>query len=114
VNVVGVDLSLTATGIADANGARTISLRTKGMERLAAIRDVVWIATHVSDLGSGAACNLCAPVTLYGAHPDLLVIEGYSMGSHSSHAHELGELGGVVRLKLWEAGLPTSTFRRPC
>lgn len=34
---------------------------------------------------------------------ELVLLEGYSFGSRQSHAHALGELGGVVRLALWEA-----------
>jgi hypothetical protein len=45
------------------------------------------------------------PLYFYGDHPDLVVIEGYSYGSPNA-AHPVGEMGGVVRLALWESGLP--------
>jgi crossover junction endodeoxyribonuclease RuvC len=35
---------------------------------------------------------------------DLVLIEGYSYGSKFSHAHALGELGGVLKVAILEAG----------
>ena len=34
------------------------------------------------------------------------VIEGYAFGARNSQAHKIGELGGVVRLALYEANIP--------
>ena len=86
-NVVGLDLSLTATGIAAAGVADV--LRPKGLtgpERLA------WLCDRVD-----------AIVKLHNAA--LVVVEGYAYGRQNT-AHQLGELGGVIRLALWEAGIP--------
>ncbi len=83
--VVGLDLSLNRSGVADGATACTFRPRCDGMERLRKVRDFMRLATD-------------------GA--DLVVIEGYSMGSHGAHSHALGELGGVVRLALFEAGIP--------
>ena len=33
-------------------------------------------------------------------------MEGYSFASRHSQAHSIGELGGVIRLLLWESGIP--------
>lgn len=86
MGVVGVDLSLTSTGVARADG-RTFRIRSqlRGMERI----NHIW---------QSLAENLSSAF--------LVVLEGYSMGTarQSSHAHALGELGGVVRYKLWTAG----------
>lgn len=111
--VVAFDLSLTSTGVADRNGTRRITPTGTGPARLAEIRDSVLRATHVTDkFGSGPACRTCTPwgssvasVKHYGTHPDLVVIEGYSYASPNS-AHDVGEMGGVVRLALYEAGIP--------
>jgi crossover junction endodeoxyribonuclease RuvC len=89
-SVGGLDLSLTATGVALPDGTfATISTSAKGMPRLAAIRDAVLGMVGMADV---------------------VVVEGYSMGSGraggTTHAHGLGELGGVVRLALYEAGIP--------
>lgn len=88
MNVFGIDLSLTSTGIADATGARTITNKLRGMERIEYIR------AEIED------------TLLLPSLTTLVVLEGYSFGSHASHAHELGELGGVVRWWLWSCGVP--------
>jgi crossover junction endodeoxyribonuclease RuvC len=83
--VVGVDPSLSSTGVALADGGfATISTSAKGPKRLEAIRDRL--------------LKIALPC-------DIVVIEGYSMASHQG-AHQLGELGGVLRLALWQAGVP--------
>lgn len=35
-----------------------------------------------------------------------VAIEGYSFSSRNSHAHSLGELGGAIRIALYERGIP--------
>jgi len=84
--IVGVDLSLTATGVALAGGPRLIRSKRKGLARLHEI--------------SGEILDIAR------AEPDtLVIIEGYSFSSHAAHAHELGALGGVVRYRLWRRGI---------
>lgn len=81
--VVGLDLSLTATGVA-AGAADTLRFpRLKGIPRLVALRDEIL-----------ARC----------ADADLVLIEGYSFNSRVGGEH-LGELGGVVRVGLFEHGI---------
>jgi Holliday junction resolvasome RuvABC endonuclease subunit len=96
LRVLGLDPSLTATGIADANGRLlTVTPRgRRGPQRLAHIRD-----------------RVLEQVTL-GA--DLVAIEGYSYASKGSSAYQLGELGGVIRLALWEAGVPFAEVPPSC
>jgi len=86
ITVVGVDLSLSATGIAYTNGATaTIDTRkVSGAQRLVVIRDAVRLALDVEEWA-----------------PDLVVIEGYAFG-RPNQAHQIGELGGVVRVALHE------------
>lgn len=83
-NIIGLDLSLTATGICLEDGT-TLTIRSKhrDMERLADIRSLVL----------GVISNT-----------DLVVIEGYSYGS-PHRSHHLGELGGVIRLALYDASI---------
>lgn len=85
--VMGLDMSLQATGVACAScGPRTVSFpKLRGEERLVQIRQDVM------------SC---------GYFHDVVVLEGYSFGSHQAHSHALGELGGVVRVALHEAGIP--------
>lgn len=84
---LGLDLSLTATGIAcDEHGTFVISTsKTTGVDRLILIRETV--LDHADEA-------------------DLVAIEGYSFGSHMAYAHALGELGGAVRVGLFEAMRP--------
>jgi crossover junction endodeoxyribonuclease RuvC len=90
VKIFALDLSLTSTGWARNYGPAplrgTYTPRGKGVPRLA---DVVrWLARQLLQLGE----------------PDLVVIEGYSYASVHV-AHQLGELGGTVRLYLYSKGL---------
>lgn len=94
--VLAVDLSLTRTGLCDDDGPTTYAASGEGLTRLAAIRDRV--------LDAAAAAELVA-------------IEGYSFGSKGRAVVSIGELGGVVRLALAEAGVafvdvPPSTLKK--
>lgn len=84
--IVGLDLSLTSTGVATPEGTFLLEPRTKGLERLIEIRR--GIDAFIYDFGRPA---------------ELVVIEGYSYASQHV-AHQLGELGGMVRLYLYEHG----------
>lgn len=85
MNVIGLDLSLSATGVCHADGVtQAIKVKTRGMERLADIRNLV---DH------------------YTLGTDLIVIEGYAMGTaRQAGTYAIGELGGVIRLHLFELG----------
>lgn len=82
--VTGLDLSLTATGIATAAGTFLVKPKTSGVERLNEFY--------------GRALAL-AP----GA--DIAVIESYSFGSRYGR-EAMGALGGVVRLALYKERVP--------
>lgn len=86
IEVLGLDLSLTASGIACAAGPRTFKPFTKGVQRLADVR-------------------ICVDAELE-THKDVVaIIEGYSFGSRNG-GERLGELGGVIRLLLWSHDTP--------
>lgn len=93
MNVIGLDLSLTGTGLVvlDIAGhvldAMTISSKLRDMERLAFIRST--IGKVFSNYEPGLAC-----------------IEGYSMGSRAGQLASIGELGGVVKLLLHRNNFP--------
>ncbi len=84
MRILALDLSLTATGVASPTGElHTVKPDPRrGPERLCWIRD---------QLGDQVRAGV-----------DLCVLEGYSYGSAYSHAHALGELGGVIRCLLHE------------
>lgn len=83
--MMGLDLSLTSTGVSINGETFSIKPKTKGIERLVEISDR--IINSAINAGSIA-----------------VVIEGYSFGSKFSRAHALGELGGVVKVALHKAG----------
>lgn len=88
--VVGLDLSLTSTGIAYANGTveHLETDKDRDVERLALILDRVRGALDVAE-----------------QPPDLAVIEGY--GYHGTKVgFAMGELGGLVRYHLWTDRTP--------
>lgn len=95
MNVLALDLSLTSTGVAFPDGSTdTWEPKLTGPARLA------WYRTGLRSLLDSAV--------------DFVVIEDYAYAGRFAHSHELGELGGVVRLvlhdarKLWVAIVPTS------
>jgi crossover junction endodeoxyribonuclease RuvC len=108
VIVAGLDLSLTSTGllIGDALDATTFSVRVerriasklRGLDRLHEIANTIVDACEVRGVED-------------------IAIEGYSFNSRASQAHALGELGGVVRLRLSLAGfqfwnVPPATLKK--
>lgn len=86
---LGLDLSLTATGIAELSdvGFGAITLDTgkkRGNDRLQYIRERIALRLEG-----------CKGVG----------IEGYAMGAKFNR-EAMGELGGIVRMLLWERGVP--------
>jgi crossover junction endodeoxyribonuclease RuvC len=93
MRIVGIDASLTGTGVAVLDGSlRTERIESKltGPARLFEIRNRVREIVASKTSPSGA---------------DLVVIEGYAFAK-PMQAHQVGELGGVLRLMLFETGIP--------
>src|SRR3990167_3361894 len=101
--VLAVDPSLTATALAVDEGLKHPTTwliqgveKLTGLPRLQRIRDgVVTMAQNV----------------------ELVVIEGYGFAAKQSRQHSLGELGGVLKLALYEAGhriaiVPPTTLKK--
>ena len=86
MRVLAFDLSLTSTGYAHSGGTGRIEVNSRGTERLAEIRD-----------------NIRALVLTHS--PERVAIEGYAY-ARANQAHQIGELGGVVRLLLHDMGVP--------
>lgn len=87
MKLMGLDLSLTSTGYSVDRETGIIATKTKGAERLSVI------SNSIIDL---IADNLV----------DAVIVEGYSFASRNSQAHSIGELGGAVRMRLFECGIP--------
>ena len=85
--LIGLDLSLTSTGVSVNGKTSVISTKARGAERL-----------HIV---SSAILDLCSSEKIVCA-----IIEGYSFASRNSQAHSIGEMGGAVRMKLWENRIP--------
>lgn len=86
-DVLGLDLSLTATGWATADGHGIITSRGRGIERC---REIAYLVIE--------------EVSAVGA--TLVAVEGYAFSARNSQAHALGELGGIVRDRLLSYGVP--------
>jgi Holliday junction resolvasome RuvABC endonuclease subunit len=93
-DALGLDLSLTSTGTAINGATGRVHFKERGYERLALIRDAILGIVLVHQ-------------------PAIVVAEGYSFGS-PQQAHYIGELGGVVRLALWEHGIPFAVVPPTC
>lgn len=84
---IGLDLSLRSTGIATDGEPIVLQTDLLGVQRLAWLRDSIIALVNVEN------------------NPAVFV-EGYSFASKNSQSHAAGELGGVIRLALWEQGIP--------
>ena len=83
---MGLDLSLTSTGVSVGGSTQSIKSKNRGAKRLIEIRDeIVKIAKNEKI--------------------EIVAIEGYSYASQYSQAHSIGELGGVVKVAMKELGL---------
>lgn len=96
--ILALDLSLTASGWA--KGPVSGVLRPPDSVGLS-VRRLIWIRERVLEATAGVR---------------LAVIEGYAF-SQANRAHGIGELGGVVRVALYEAGvrqiiIPPTTLKQ--
>jgi crossover junction endodeoxyribonuclease RuvC len=87
MKTMGLDLSLTSTGTSIDGITSIILTPTKGAERL------FIISKKLQEVVKGNKI-------------EAVIIEGYSFASRNSQAHSIGELGGVVRMMLWENKIP--------
>jgi len=83
---MGLDLSLTSTGISINGETSLICSKFKGAQRLSEINSSI--------------LELCLENNI-----NTVIVEGYSFASRNSQAHSIGELGGCVRMTLWESDI---------
>lgn len=95
VITMGIDPSLTSTGVSV--GGQTVSIRpdSTGPERLVEIRDQIMYTIRHHQI-------------------NCVAIEHYSYASRNSQAHSIGELGGVLRVALFEAKVATIEIPPTC
>jgi crossover junction endodeoxyribonuclease RuvC len=84
--VIGLDLSLTCTGVAGNGWTRAL----KPPADLDGMRRLHWLREHIIDC--------CRPW-------DLVVIEGYAYARSNGQA-AAGELSGIIRYALWRRDIP--------
>lgn len=92
--IAGLDLSTKRIGYATPGGAAfSISARTGPEEPARRLHEL--------------ARELERYLRIYPPRPELVIVEGYSLASPGRLSLvRLGELGGVVRLRLFELGIP--------
>ena len=89
MKVIGLDMSLTATGFCHPDGStETLSSKRRGMERIEDLAEAV-----VERIGDD---HPAWPLDERTGNAHLVVIEDYAF-SRGGHAHEIGELGGVIK-----------------
>lgn len=87
MKLLGLDLSLTSTGYCANGESGIIAVKAKGAERLSIVsKQIIDIIESLSI--------------------DAVIVESYSFASRNSQAHSIGELGGSVRMRMWEFGTP--------
>lgn len=87
MNIMGLDISLTSTGYSIDGFTSLIKVKSRGPERLHEI--------------SRTVIEICSEYSV-----DIVILEGYSFASRNSQAHSIGELGGCIRMRLWENKIP--------
>ncbi len=88
VQTAGIDLSLTSTGLSISGHLTAIRSKLRGELRLIEIRNDILLRLQEKSV-------------------QIVALEGYSYSSRFSHAHSIGELGGVIKVALAEAGIRT-------
>ncbi len=90
MNILALDLSLVATGVAHGETLETWKPKTKGVERLA------WYRDTLADLVAGRGY-------------DMAVIEELPSGLRNQAGAVLGTLHGVIRVCLYDHAIPFAT-----
>ncbi len=89
--IMGIDPSLTSTGLVVLENGNlilheTLEVKEKGIARLLTLQNIL-------------------EGRLFAYNPDLVVVEGYAF-ARSNQAHQMGELGGMVRMLLAQKRVP--------
>ena len=95
MNIMGLDLSLTSTGLSVNEDTFIIASKKKGAARLSEI--------------SQAVLDSCLNLDVR-----CVIVEGYSFASRNSQAHSIGELGGAVRMRLYDNNIDYVEVPPPC
>lgn len=96
-NVVGLDISLTSTGIATWDGEYNVFTKPADFGHPMERYETIW---------AGILEVLVNDIYQQDQQEFVVAIEGYAFAKRSSHAHAQGELGGIVRQQLFQRGVP--------
>lgn len=86
-HIIGLDLSLTSTGYSVGGTTGCIASKLTGTARLVEIRDKI--------------SRIIDEFSVRGA-----AVEGYAFSARNSQSHKIGELGGVIRVMMFEKSIP--------
>lgn len=92
--IIGLDLSLTSTGVA-------VVHVDGGLYSAAAIKSKLADTPRLLDIRN----NLYSILNKLPKKPTLAVLEGYAFGSQARH-EAAGELGGIIKVALFLEGIP--------
>lgn len=92
---MGLDLSLTSTGVSINQVTTSIKSKNRGIARLKEIKDIIENVVKINKI-------------------EIAAIEGYSYASQYSQAHSIGELGGVIKVSLRELDVLIVTIPPTC
>lgn len=95
MRTMGIDPSLTSTGISRNGETGVVTTKLQGMPRINFISSVIVEFVEMHKI-------------------ECVAIEGYSFASKNSQAHSIGELGGVIRYRLWGMHLPVIEIPPTC
>ena len=95
MKLMGLDLSLTSTGMSMNGVTSVIRSKARGAERLSEVTKSVLHECLENEI-------------------DCVVIEGYSFASRSGQAFSIGELGGCIRMTLFECNIPIVEIPPTC
>ncbi len=94
--IIGLDLSLTSTGVAVVHADGRLYSAT-------AIKSKLADAPRLIDIRN----NLYSILNKLSRKPTLAVLEGYAFGSQARH-EAAGELGGIIKVTLFLDGIPVA------
>lgn len=101
--VMGLDLALTVTGGASVYGWHW-SFDTKKL------RDVQRLDAIRRHLRWQLGVDTVRPALSDTLRPDIVAIEGFAYGAKGNAVFEIGGLGWIVRMLLWDHGIPYVIF----
>lgn len=100
MKLLGIDPSLTSTGLAHGESGIPVASNLTPPKGLDGVNRLIWFRSQFTDL-------------LTTEKPEFVAIEGYAFG-RINRAHHLGELGAVLRLALVDTRTPSMIVPPSC